>query len=95
MRIAGPVFRCGSIVADPNLEIVDGRLAACSHKFVRRLDIIVSSIGAGKWQNSGGEKSKFGLKVEDIDFWEINEAFCIVTLNCIKELGIDPALIGS
>ncbi|MCX8117074.1 MAG: acetyl-CoA C-acetyltransferase [Desulfobacterota bacterium] len=31
-----------------------------------------------------------GLQVKDIDYWEINEAFAIVTLNCIKELGIDP-----
>ena len=31
-----------------------------------------------------------GLKASDIDFWEINEAFCIVALNCIKELGLDP-----
>ncbi|UCG01225.1 MAG: acetyl-CoA C-acetyltransferase [Candidatus Heimdallarchaeota archaeon] len=30
-----------------------------------------------------------GLEVKDIDFWEINEAFAIVALNCIKELGID------
>ena len=28
--------------------------------------------------------------MEDIDFWEINEAFCIVALNCIKQLGLDP-----
>jgi len=31
-----------------------------------------------------------GLKASDIDYWEINEAFCIVALNCIKELGLDP-----
>ncbi|MEM2336224.1 MAG: acetyl-CoA C-acetyltransferase [Candidatus Bathyarchaeia archaeon] len=31
-----------------------------------------------------------GLEVKDIDFWEINEAFAIVTLWCIKELGVDP-----
>jgi acetyl-CoA C-acetyltransferase len=31
-----------------------------------------------------------GLSVQDIDYWEINEAFCIVALNCIRELGIDP-----
>lgn len=31
-----------------------------------------------------------GMEVKDIDFWEINEAFAIVTLNAIKELGIDP-----
>jgi acetyl-CoA acyltransferase len=30
------------------------------------------------------------LQVKDIDYWEINEAFCIVALNCIQELGIDP-----
>ena len=30
-----------------------------------------------------------GLEAKDIDFWEINEAFCIVALNCIQELGID------
>jgi len=31
-----------------------------------------------------------GLNVEDIDFWEINEAFAIVTLWDMKELGINP-----
>ncbi|UCE14540.1 MAG: acetyl-CoA C-acyltransferase, partial [Candidatus Heimdallarchaeota archaeon] len=30
-----------------------------------------------------------GLEVKDIDYWEINEAFAIVAMNCIKELGID------
>jgi acetyl-CoA acetyltransferase family protein len=29
-----------------------------------------------------------GLKAEDIDFWEINEAFCIVTLNCMDKFDI-------
>jgi acetyl-CoA acetyltransferase family protein len=29
-----------------------------------------------------------GLSVDDIDFWEINEAFCIVTLNCMNKLNI-------
>ena len=35
-----------------------------------------------------------GLEVKEIDYWEINEAFCIVTLNCIKELGIDPERVN-
>lgn len=34
------------------------------------------------------------LEVKDIDFWEINEAFAIVTLWCIKELGIDPEKVN-
>ncbi len=29
-----------------------------------------------------------GLTADDIDFWEINEAFCIVALNCMDKLGI-------
>ncbi|MBU4564039.1 MAG: acetyl-CoA C-acetyltransferase [Desulfarculus sp.] len=31
-----------------------------------------------------------GLEAADIDLWEINEAFAVVTLNAIKELGLDP-----
>ncbi|MBA7605045.1 3-ketoacyl-CoA thiolase [subsurface metagenome] len=29
-----------------------------------------------------------GLSVDDIDYWEINEAFCIVALNCMKAFNI-------
>ncbi|MHA1293065.1 MAG: acetyl-CoA C-acyltransferase [Promethearchaeota archaeon] len=29
-----------------------------------------------------------GLSVDDIDYWEINEAFCIVTLNCMHKFNI-------
>ena len=35
-----------------------------------------------------------GLEVQDIDFWEINEAFSIVVLNCIEELGLDPERVN-
>jgi acetyl-CoA acyltransferase len=35
-----------------------------------------------------------GLTAGDIDFWEINEAFAIVTLVCMKELGIDPKKVN-
>ena len=35
-----------------------------------------------------------GLDVKDIDFWEINEAFCIVALYCMKELGINPEKVN-
>jgi len=35
-----------------------------------------------------------GMEVKDIDFWEINEAFCIVALNAIKELGIEPEKVN-
>jgi acetyl-CoA acetyltransferase family protein len=29
-----------------------------------------------------------GLTADQIDFWEINEAFCVVTLNCMKHFNI-------
>jgi acetyl-CoA C-acetyltransferase len=32
---------------------------------------------------------KAGLKVEDVDLWEINEAFASVTLNSMRMLGLD------
>lgn len=31
-----------------------------------------------------------GIKADDIDYWEINEAFCIVALYAIKKFGLDP-----
>lgn len=31
-----------------------------------------------------------GLQASDIDFWEINEAFAVVALYAIRELGLDP-----
>ena len=46
-------------------------------------------MGAGPIPASKKALEKAGLQVKDIDFWEINEAFAVVALNCIKELGID------
>ena len=33
---------------------------------------------------------KAGLGIEDIDLWEINEAFAGQCVACIKDLGINP-----
>jgi acetyl-CoA acyltransferase len=49
-----------------------------------------SIMGLGPVPASRKALEKAGLKASDIDFWEINEAFCIVVLNCMKELGIHP-----
>ncbi|WP_243372707.1 thiolase family protein [Geotalea sp. SG265] len=35
-----------------------------------------------------------GLKIEDIDLFELNEAFAAQSIPCIKELGIDPAKVN-
>jgi acetyl-CoA C-acetyltransferase len=34
---------------------------------------------------------RHGLKVADIDLWELNEAFASQTLYCMDQLGLDPA----
>ena len=47
-------------------------------------------MGHGPVPASHKALAKLGLKASDIDFWEINEAFAIVALNCIEELGINP-----
>jgi len=51
-------------------------------------------MGLGPVPASRKALKKAGLEVRDIDYWEINEAFTIVTLNCIKELGIDPERVN-
>src|ERR1700726_2102018 len=33
---------------------------------------------------------RHGLKIEDIDLWELNEAFAVQVLYCRDKLGIDP-----
>lgn len=48
-----------------------------------------SIMGSGPVPASKKALEKAGLKVSDIDFWEINEAFSIVVLYTAKELGID------
>lgn len=35
-----------------------------------------------------------GLTVQDIDFWEINEAFSVVALYAMQKLGIDPERVN-
>jgi acetyl-CoA C-acetyltransferase len=47
-------------------------------------------MGAGPVPASEAALAKAGLGAKEIDFWEINEAFCIVALNCINQLGLDP-----
>jgi acetyl-CoA acyltransferase len=51
-------------------------------------------MGAGPVPASKRALEKAGLKASDIDYWEINEAFSVVALNCIKELGLDPERVN-
>ncbi|MFP3897801.1 MAG: acetyl-CoA C-acetyltransferase [Dehalococcoidia bacterium] len=47
-------------------------------------------MGKGPVPSSRKALEHAGLKAKDIDLWEINEAFAVVTLYAIRELGIDP-----
>ena len=51
-------------------------------------------MGAGPVPASQKALRSAGLQAKDIDFWEINEAFSIVALNCIEQLGIDPEKVN-
>jgi acetyl-CoA C-acetyltransferase len=53
-----------------------------------------SIMGVGPIPATKKALAKIGLEPKDIDYWEINEAFCIVALNCIQELGIDPERVN-
>jgi acetyl-CoA acetyltransferase family protein len=49
-----------------------------------------SIMGAGPVPASKKALDKIGMDAKDVDYWEINEAFSIVALYAIKELGLDP-----
>jgi acetyl-CoA C-acetyltransferase len=51
-------------------------------------------MGAGPVPASRMALEKTSLEARQVDCWEINEAFCVVALNCIRELGIDPETVN-
>lgn len=51
-------------------------------------------MGLGPVPAASRALEKAGLSPEDIDYWEINEAFSAVVLNMIKELCIDPEKVN-
>jgi len=51
-------------------------------------------MGAGPVPATKMALEKIGMRPTDMDYWEINEAFCIVALNAIKELGIEPEKVN-
>ncbi len=53
-----------------------------------------SIMGEGPVPASRKALDRAGLKVDDIDLWEINEAFAVVVLNAIRELNIDPSRVN-
>ena len=53
-----------------------------------------SVMGKGPVPASQRALARAGLKVDQVDLWEINEAFAAVVLYAIRELGLDPARVN-
>ncbi|PMR72284.1 acetyl-CoA C-acyltransferase [Billgrantia endophytica] len=51
-------------------------------------------MGAGAAAAMEGALARAGLRAEQIDVWEINEAFAAVPLHAMRKLGIDPARLN-
>ena len=51
-------------------------------------------MGAGPVPASKKALAMLGMEPGEIDYWEINEAFAIVALNCIAELGLNPDTVN-
>ena len=51
-------------------------------------------MGLGSVPASGKVLKRFGLKADDIDVWEINEAFAVVVINAIRELGLNEGNVN-
>jgi acetyl-CoA acetyltransferase family protein len=54
-----------------------------------------SVMGKGPVPASKKALTRAGVKADQIDLWEINEAFAVVVLYAIRELGLDPARVNA
>ncbi len=52
-------------------------------------------MGLGPIPASRKALDRRGLGVDDVDLWEINEAFAVVVLNAIRELGLDGSKVNT
>ncbi len=100
----------GTVTAGTSSPVTDGAAATlvCSEEWAKAKGIrplarirsfAVSGcapeiMGIGPVASSRKALERAGLKVSDIDIWELNEAFASQSLACIDELGIDPARIN-
>ncbi len=101
-----PVREGGCITAGNASQLSDGASATvimsdklAAQKGLKPLGIFRGFVSAGCEPDEMGIGPVFavprllkrhGLKVEDIDLWELNEAFAVQVLYCRDKLGIDP-----
>ncbi len=101
-----PVREGGVITAGNASQLSDGASAAvimsdamAAKKGLKPLGIFRGFVSAGCEPDEMGIGPVFaiprllkrhGLKIEDIDIWELNEAFAVQVIYCRDKLGIDP-----
>lgn len=101
-----PVREGGSITAGNASQLSDGASAAvimsaetAAKKGLKPMGIFRGFVAAGCEPDEMGIGPVFaiprllkrhGLKIDDIDIWELNEAFAVQVIYCRDKLGIDP-----
>ncbi|MDH3232690.1 MAG: thiolase family protein [Alphaproteobacteria bacterium] len=100
----------GTVTAGTSSPLTDGASAVlvCTEDYAKanklpvlaRIKAIAGTglepeiMGMGPVEATRKALERAGLKIEDIDVMELNEAFASQSVACIKELGIDPAKVN-
>jgi acetyl-CoA C-acetyltransferase len=64
--------------------------ARIAFRFCIPLFVEPDEMGVGPVAAVPGLLERQGLKIEDIDLWELNEAYAVRVIYCREKLGIDP-----
>jgi acetyl-CoA C-acetyltransferase/acetyl-CoA acyltransferase len=105
-----PVREGGSITAGNASQLSDGASAMvimsdkeAAKRGLKPLGIFRGFVAAGCEPDEMGIGpvyavprllERHGLRIDDIDLWELNEAFAVQVLYCRDQLGIDPAKLN-
>jgi acetyl-CoA C-acetyltransferase len=105
-----PVFEGKTISAGNASQLSDGASACvimsdalAAQKGLKPLGIFRGFVAAGVEPDEMGVGPvaaiprllrRHGLKVDDIDVWELNEAYAVQVIYCRDKLGIDPAKLN-
>jgi acetyl-CoA C-acetyltransferase len=101
-----PVFEGKTISAGNASQLSDGASACvvmsdavAAQKGIKPLGIFRGFVAAGVEPDEMGVGpvvaiprllKRHGLKIDDIDLWELNEAYAVQVIHCRDKLGIDP-----
>ena len=100
----------GTVTAGTSSPLTDGASAVlvCTEEYANKHDLPILArikaiagtglepeiMGMGPVEATQKALDRAGLKIDDIDVMELNEAFASQALACIQELGIDPKKVN-